>query len=63
MAFTTKMEKKITYSDIKDATCHELKKTYKISDRQLEQAIRRHTDGANVEERRNLYQVLYGKRK
>jgi hypothetical protein len=57
------MEKKITWNDIRNATQYELKKTYKMNDRQLECSLRRHMDGANAQERRNLYEELYGKRK
>lgn len=57
------MEKKIAFNDIKNATCHELKKTYKMTDRQLEQALRHHTYGASNQEKRRIYQELYGKRK
>ncbi len=57
------MEKKITYSDINSATCQELKKAYKMDDRQLENAVRRHMDGANPAERRQHYELMYGKRK
>jgi hypothetical protein len=57
------MEKKITWNDIKNAHQDELKKAYKMNDRQLESSLRRHMDGANPTERRNLYQELYGKRK
>lgn len=55
--------KNITWNDIKNATQHELKKSYKMNDRQLESSLRNHLDGASREERRELYQKLYGKRK
>lgn len=54
---------KVKWNDIKEATQQELKKTYKLNDRQLEKQIRGHLDGANQSERRGLYQELYGKRK
>lgn len=54
---------KVTWNDIRDATSHELKKVYKINDRQLENQVRYHLDGANQTERRAKYQELYGKRK
>lgn len=57
------MRKKITWSDIHSATQAELKKTYRLNDRQLEGAVRQHLYGANVTERRELYQTMYGKRK
>lgn len=57
------MEKKITWNDIQNGTLPELKKSYKMNDRQVEQSLRKHLDGANVQDRRNLYEKLYGKRK
>lgn len=57
------MEKKITWRDVHDATLPELKKSYKMNDRQVEQSLRKHMDGANVNEKRSLYEKLYGKRK
>jgi hypothetical protein len=53
---------KITWNDIHSATQQELKETYKLTDRQLEQQVRQHLDGANANERRQLYEVAYGKR-
>lgn len=55
--------KKIHWNDIHEGTSKELKKVYKLSDRQLEHAVRKHLYGANQTERRGLYQTLYGKRK
>lgn len=57
------MTGKVQWNDLKDATQNELKKTYKLNDRQLEQQVRRHLDGANAEQRRRTYEMLYGKRK
>lgn len=57
------MTKKVTWQDLSNATSHELKKTYKLTDRQLEQQVRKHWDGANTQERRDLYETIYGKRK
>lgn len=57
------MEKKITWRDIHDATLPELKKSYKMNDRQVEQSLRKHLDGSNATEKRELYEKLYGKRK
>jgi hypothetical protein len=56
-------KQKITWNDLHSATQQELKKTYKLNDRQLENQVRGHLDGANAKERRNLYQAVYGKRK
>jgi len=55
--------KKVTWNDMHEATHGELRKTYKLTDRQLEQQIRRHWDGANAQERNRLYQTVYLKRK
>ncbi len=55
--------KKVTWNNLHEATQQELRKTYKLNDRQLENAVRHHMDGANSAERRKLYQTVYGKRK
>lgn len=60
---TNKMKQKVTWNDLHNATQHELRKVYKLNDRQLENQVRNHLDGANAKERRNLYQEVYGKRK
>lgn len=57
------MDKKVTWNDLREASQQELKKTYKLSDRQLERQVRRHMDGANSAERRGLYETVYGKRR
>ncbi|HLX54711.1 MAG TPA: hypothetical protein VKR58_12250 [Aquella sp.] len=57
------MEKKVTWNDIHEATQHELKQIYNMNDRQLEKSLRKHMDGAKPQERRELYEKLYGKRK
>jgi hypothetical protein len=54
---------KIGWNDLHNATYGELKKTYKVTDRQLENQVRRHLDGANATERRGLYETVYAKRK
>lgn len=53
---------KPTWNDLHSATQHELKKTYKLDSRGLEQAIRRHLDGANATERRQVYGEVFNKR-
>jgi hypothetical protein len=53
----------VTWNDLHNATHHELKKTYKLTDRQLENQIRRHWDGSNQIEKRKLYETVYLKRK
>jgi hypothetical protein len=53
------MSKMPTYNDLMTGTSAELKKTYKITDRQLEVATRRQMDGANSQERREFYESVY----
>ncbi len=55
------MGKKITWQDLHNATFKELKKTYKLSDRQLEQQVVRHLDGANSAEKQALYKTVWDK--
>ena len=45
---------KVTWNDLHNATFKELKKTYKLTDRQLENQVRKHMDGANAEQRSDL---------
>ena len=53
-----------TYSDFKNASPEELKKTYKLDSRQLEQAHRRVLDGAKKPDLDREYKKLYeGNRK
>lgn len=53
---------KVTWGDLHSATFGELKKTYKLNDRQLENQVRRHMDGANSQERRDLYKQVWDKK-
>jgi hypothetical protein len=46
---------KVTWGDLQNATHKELKKVYKLDDRQLENQVRRHLDGATAKERRDMY--------
>lgn len=55
--------KKVTWNDVHEATPRELKKIYGLNDRQLEQQVRSHLDGASASERRAIYEKMYGKRK
>ena len=59
----TNGKRDVTWNDIKDAHQDELKKTYKLTDRELEKSFRKHLDGANMQERRQMYEKLYGKRR
>ena len=54
--------KKVTWNDLNSASQSDLKKTYKLTDRQLEVSVRRHLDGANATERRKAYQDFYSRR-
>lgn len=51
--------KKIHWNDLMNATPSEIKKTYKMNDRQLENSVRHHLDGASVSERRQVYEKVY----
>ena len=57
------MEKKVTWGDLHNATFKELKKTYKLNDRQLENQVRNHLDGANASERSGLYKEVWDKKR
>lgn len=53
------MKGKITWSDLNNASFAELKKTYKLTDRQLEQGVRNHLDGSSVQEKRDMYKKVW----
>jgi hypothetical protein len=53
---------KVTWNDIQNGTQSELKKTYKLDSRQMENHIRKHIGGANAQERRKVYQDFYSRR-
>lgn len=53
------MTKKLKWSEISEYSGQELKKHYKMTDRQVEQSMRHHLDGANAKERREVYQKLW----
>jgi hypothetical protein len=56
------MSGKVTWNDLHQATFKELKKTYKLDDRQLEHQVRRHLDGARSEERSDMYRKVWDKK-
>ncbi len=56
------MTAKVTWNDLHHATFKELKKTYKLNDKQLENQVRHHMDGANAAERRDLYKAVWDKK-
>lgn len=51
--------KKISWYEMHNMTSSELKKKHKINDRQLEQGVRFHLDGASVSERQTVYKNVY----
>ncbi len=54
----------VTWNDLHNASHKELKDTYKLTDRQLENQVRRHLDdGASMEDRRNVYKTVWDKKK
>ena len=53
---------KVTWNDLFNGTFRELKDTYKLTDKKLEQQVRNHMDGANPQERRELYKAVWDKK-
>ena len=53
------MSKSPTWNDFQEAKPSELKKSYKLNDRQLENAYRKHLHGASTPEYRKAYEMLY----
>jgi hypothetical protein len=51
--------KKISFYELQNMHSSELKKKYKMNDRQLEQSMRNHMDGANREERSQFYKEVW----
>lgn len=56
-------DKKVTWNDLHNATQQDLRRVYKLNDKQLENAVRAHYDGANASERRELYETVYRNKK
>jgi hypothetical protein len=54
---------KPTYYDLVQGHPTEVKKKYKLNDRQFEQQVRRHHDGANAVERRDFYESVYNQKR
>ncbi len=50
---------KPTWNDLMSAPQSDIKRVYKLTDRQFEQAARRHMDGASAQERRGFYQQVF----
>ena len=55
------MKKEPTWNDFQEAKPAELKKTYKLNERQLENSYRKHLHGASSPEYRRAYEKLYSK--
>jgi len=53
---------KVTWNDLHNATPKELQKTYKLNDKQLEVSVRKHMDGASMEQRKDLYKTVWSKK-
>lgn len=53
------MKNKITWSDLNNATFADLKKTYKLSDSQLEMGVRAHLDGSSMDEKKEVYKKVW----
>lgn len=51
--------KKISFHELMNMHSSELKKKYRIDDRQLEKSVRNHLDGANASERRQFYSEVW----
>jgi len=58
-----KIKGKVTWNDLHSATQQEIRKTYKVNDRELEHSVRAHLDGASPKERRDFYNQFYGRKK
>lgn len=60
------MPKKPTYNDLMQGTSAELKKTYKLTDRQLETAVRYHSNDIKPSDaagRREFYESVYSSKR
>jgi hypothetical protein len=53
------MSKGPTWGDLHSATFKDIKRVYKLNDRQLENSVRKHLDGANPSERRDMYKTVW----
>lgn len=55
---------KVTFNDLKDASSSDLKRVYKLDDRGLERAVRKHMDGINTAHgRREFYESVYSSKR
>lgn len=53
------MPKLPTWSDLKNAPWNDIKRVYKLNDKQLEMGVRKHLDGASKEERDEVYKQVW----
>jgi hypothetical protein len=55
---------KVTFNDLQEARSEDLKRVYKLDDRGLEKAVRKHWDGINTNEgRRAFYETVYNNKR
>jgi nitrate reductase assembly molybdenum cofactor insertion protein NarJ len=57
------MKKQVTWNDLQTATPKELKDHYKLGQRQMEQAFRKHLKGADQREMQKQYKDFYDRGK
>lgn len=50
---------KPTYHDLFNASIPDLKRVYKLNDKQVEQTVRKHLDGASQTEMRGIYGKIW----
>lgn len=53
------MPKGPTWGDLNNAPASDIKRVYKLSDKQLEMGVRRHLDGATSEQRSDVYKKVW----
>ena len=55
---------KVTWNDLSEATSADLRRVYKLNDKQLEGQVRKHMDGStNNAERREFYESVYSSKR
>ena len=55
---------KVTFNDLQEARSEDLKRVYKLDDRGLEKAVRKHWDGISTNEgRREFYETVYNNKR
>jgi len=53
------MERKVTWNDIQNGNPREIMNKYNLGERQMEQAVRKHLDGASRKEMKDVYNKFY----